>query len=129
MRINLEVPFKQKDKAKSLGAKWDGVKNCWYIVDKDDLEPFMQWIPKIMKKEGVHKRSNEKNSLFETENSLLRNFCRKASKKKDPFKRNVSVYVQASEFLASIGFSKPPFMTEKEHCQKSLEHIKKYLDA
>lgn len=44
MRVNLKVPFAEKDSAKALGAKWDAAKKLWYIVDKVDLSPFLQWI-------------------------------------------------------------------------------------
>ena len=47
MRINLVTPFAEKDAAKALGARWDAVKKCWYIVDVDDLTPFMRWIPSL----------------------------------------------------------------------------------
>ncbi len=44
MRVNLKVPFAEKDKVKALGARWDATKKVWYIVDKADLSPFLQWI-------------------------------------------------------------------------------------
>ena len=47
MRINLITPFAEKDAAKALGARWDAAKKCWYIVDVDDLTPFMRWIPNL----------------------------------------------------------------------------------
>ena len=47
MRINLITPFAEKDAAKALGARWDSAKKCWYIVDVDDLTPFMRWIPSL----------------------------------------------------------------------------------
>ena len=47
MRINLVTPFAEKDAAKALGARWDATKKCWYIVDMDDLKPFMRWIPNL----------------------------------------------------------------------------------
>jgi hypothetical protein len=47
MRINLVTPFAEKDAAKALGARWDAAKKCWYIVDMDDLTPFMRWIPNL----------------------------------------------------------------------------------
>ena len=47
MRINLVTPFAEKDAAKALGARWDAAKKCWYIVDVDDLKPFMRWIPNL----------------------------------------------------------------------------------
>jgi hypothetical protein len=44
MRINLKVPFAEKDQAKALGARWDPAKKTWYIVDKPDLSPFSAWM-------------------------------------------------------------------------------------
>ena len=41
----LTVPFPEKDAAKSLGAKWDGVQRQWYIPDGRDLAPFVAWLP------------------------------------------------------------------------------------
>jgi hypothetical protein len=45
MRINLSCPFAEKDQAKALGAKWDAAKRVWYIVDVENLTPFMRWMP------------------------------------------------------------------------------------
>ncbi|MBT3065240.1 DUF5710 domain-containing protein [Rhodoferax sp. U11-2br] len=47
MRINLVTPFAEKDAVKALGARWDAVKKCWYIVDVADLSPFTRWIPNL----------------------------------------------------------------------------------
>lgn len=47
MRINLNVPYAEKDAAKSLGAKWDMARRTWYLLDIEDLTPFMRWIPKM----------------------------------------------------------------------------------
>ena len=47
MRINLVTPFAEKDAAKALGARWDSAKKVWYIVDVEDLTPFLRWIPKL----------------------------------------------------------------------------------
>jgi Domain of unknown function (DUF5710) len=47
MRINLITPFAEKDAVKALGARWDGTKKLWYIVDVPDLTPFMRWIPDL----------------------------------------------------------------------------------
>src|SRR5574343_308857 len=44
MRINLNCPYAEKDIAKSLGARWDTARKVWYIVDVEDLTPFMRWI-------------------------------------------------------------------------------------
>lgn len=34
LRIELDVPFSEKEDAKSIGAKWDGDKRVWYAVPK-----------------------------------------------------------------------------------------------
>lgn len=46
MRIDLNVPFSDKSKAKSLGAKWDGLERTWYVIDPEDLKPFSKWLSK-----------------------------------------------------------------------------------
>ena len=47
MRTNLNVPYEEKDKARTLGAKWDLARKTWYI---EDIRPFMKWIPDYLKK-------------------------------------------------------------------------------
>lgn len=44
MRVNLRVPYAEKDEAKSLGARWDIARKTWYVVDVEDLAPFLVWI-------------------------------------------------------------------------------------
>lgn len=43
----LEVPFKEKDQAKALGARWDGASRKWYVPsDLDEsLDQFARWLP------------------------------------------------------------------------------------
>ncbi len=48
MRINLTTPFAEKDAAKALGARWDSARKIWYVVDPQDLTPFMRWIPDLV---------------------------------------------------------------------------------
>lgn len=44
MRINLAVPYEDKDQAKRLGARWDAARRVWYLIDPEDLAPFAQWM-------------------------------------------------------------------------------------
>ena len=44
MRVNLSVPFDEKEQAKNLGARWDAACRTWYIKDAERLEPFLRWI-------------------------------------------------------------------------------------
>ena len=41
----LTVSFKDKDAAKSLGAKWDSAQRQWYVPDGRELAPFSVWLP------------------------------------------------------------------------------------
>ncbi|WP_240533860.1 DUF5710 domain-containing protein [Aeromonas veronii] len=36
MRIDLQVPFDEKDEAKRCGARWDTASKVWYIPDGVD---------------------------------------------------------------------------------------------
>lgn len=42
-RIDLNVPFKEKNEAKALGAKWDREQSTWYVPPGVDPEPFAKW--------------------------------------------------------------------------------------
>ncbi|MES3675902.1 DUF5710 domain-containing protein [Halomonas elongata] len=44
-RIDLNVPYSQKDEAKKLGAKWDPKIKKWYIKDSLALGVFEKWLP------------------------------------------------------------------------------------
>lgn len=45
MRINLVVPYADKDVVKKLGARWDGNTKCWFITSARNIDQFSQWIP------------------------------------------------------------------------------------
>lgn len=40
----LEVPFKDKDEIKALGARWDKDRKAWYIDGSADKEKFAKWL-------------------------------------------------------------------------------------
>jgi hypothetical protein len=44
-RIDLFVPFAEKDDAKKLGARWDAAKKVWFIPDGVDPAGFERWLP------------------------------------------------------------------------------------
>jgi hypothetical protein len=50
MRINLNVPFAEKEIAKRRGALWDEVRKTWYIVNPPRLDVFVDWMPKHLLK-------------------------------------------------------------------------------
>lgn len=41
----LEVPFKEKEEAKRLGAWWDPILKKWYVPVGKDIAPFRKWFP------------------------------------------------------------------------------------
>jgi hypothetical protein len=43
-RIDIKVPFADKDRAKAVGAKWCGVKKTWYIPTDAELQKFKKWM-------------------------------------------------------------------------------------
>ncbi len=43
-RISLDVPFEEKDRAKSLGAMWDPKLRTWFIVEGMDPRNFSEWL-------------------------------------------------------------------------------------
>jgi hypothetical protein len=45
MRTNLQVPFSEKDKARSMGARWDAARKTWYVENVEDISQFMRWMP------------------------------------------------------------------------------------
>lgn len=45
MRLNLKVPFAEKDHAKKLGARWDAGRKVWYVEGREDVTAFSRWSP------------------------------------------------------------------------------------
>lgn len=46
MRVNLKVPYKEKDAAKRKGARWDPARRCWYVQNVENIARFMRWMPR-----------------------------------------------------------------------------------
>jgi hypothetical protein len=44
-RIDLAVPFADKDKARRLGARWDAAHGVWFVPGDRDASPFASWLP------------------------------------------------------------------------------------
>lgn len=60
MRVNLEVPYEQKDSARKLGAKWDLARKTWYVEDVERLDLFLKWIPAHRANPAKLKKANSK---------------------------------------------------------------------
>ncbi|MDQ7989635.1 MAG: DUF5710 domain-containing protein [Candidatus Dactylopiibacterium sp.] len=44
MRVDLRVPFAEKDEAKRLGARWDASRKVWYVQNVANLATFQRWL-------------------------------------------------------------------------------------
>lgn len=43
VRVKLQVPYKEKDEAKALGATWDRKEQAWFVPPGVNPEPFAKW--------------------------------------------------------------------------------------
>lgn len=44
LRYYLQVPFKEKELAKTRGAKWNPIRKQWYTFDISEYEQFRKWL-------------------------------------------------------------------------------------
>ena len=59
-RTYVQIPFKEKEQARELGAKWDRQEKSWYIPADLDKEAFAHWLnpaPKVEAAESEQERS------------------------------------------------------------------------
>lgn len=57
-KIFIDVPYKEKDAAKELGAKWDRAERSWFIPPGLDSSPFQKWQNQEQANSGQEKASN-----------------------------------------------------------------------
>lgn len=50
MRVDLKVPYSQKDEARKLGARWDRARKTWYVENEEHLGRFLRWVPDHLRK-------------------------------------------------------------------------------
>ena len=60
MRIDLQVPFSEKEQAKKRGARWDPALQVWYVVDPNNIMAFWRWIPEKYKKPVAPKKRKKR---------------------------------------------------------------------
>jgi hypothetical protein len=44
-RVDLRVPYEDKDEAKRLGARWDSASRVWFVPEDLDPARFDRWLP------------------------------------------------------------------------------------
>lgn len=94
-KIYLEVNFKDKDKVKNLGAKWDGELKRWFITEEDSLNSFREFFPKDF---------DLKKEIRETETKSTSEICRELNMSR----RDFLDYLQNNGFI-----DKDSFVTKK----------------
>ena len=64
----LDVPFKEKDQAKQLGARWDAASRKWYVPAEmsADIELFQKWLPTAVSKSSSVPHSASQLEVFST---------------------------------------------------------------
>lgn len=57
-RINLNVPFPEKEEAKGLGAKWDKNQKTWYVPANVDPSAFQKWLeaPHALTRDSIQRQ-------------------------------------------------------------------------
>lgn len=94
MRVDLKVPFAEKDAAKAAGARWDSNLKVWYVIDPPDLNRFARWVPAVAAFQAVQQSP------------------RAATPKAAPMPPKASP-VAATTVLPDCGCDVPPW----EHCE------------
>ncbi|MBO4859185.1 MAG: hypothetical protein J5527_11815 [Treponema sp.] len=74
----LNVPYEEKDEAKSLGAKWNPELKKWYIQNTEDCGKFMKWIWKDYK--DYEELYILKDHLYIAEGIRICNKCKKETR-------------------------------------------------
>jgi hypothetical protein len=77
----LNVPYSQKDLAKSLGAKWDNKKKSWFVPHGVNVTPFIHWITERI--DPLYQTPNIRSNNFYIVKS--KEICWKCSKISDVF--------------------------------------------
>lgn len=64
--IPLKVPFKEKDEAKSFGARWNPGGKHWYIPEGVDVAPFEKWMTDAPAQEASMPNTTSTTSVNQT---------------------------------------------------------------
>ncbi|ALS68386.2 zincin-like metallopeptidase domain-containing protein [Pandoraea apista] len=109
----LDVPYKQKNEAKALGAKWDRGASSWYVPPGVDANAFSKWIPAAGAAEGAAQQPSQQPSRTPDQNHRVylavpyddREEARAAGAKWD--KRAGSWYVGSGADVSKLARWKP----------------------
>ena len=97
MRIDLKVPYEEKDAAKRLGARWDPARKVWHLIDPPDLMPFRRWL-------GL----NEQHAGAKPKSKRAKIKAQQADPRNRPPKSGPAVIQQRDSSLPSCGCTHAP---------------------
>src|SRR5699024_10130548 len=63
----LNVPFREKDEAKALGARWNPERRLWYVPAGLEVSPFQRWLPATQQTQSSVRREHTPSLLSEAE--------------------------------------------------------------
>lgn len=98
-KIYLNVPYAQKDAAKTLGARWDAINKKWYAPADKDITLFAKWQPEALALESTSITANKPRS---------RTSSPKATSSADNAATGVFTYPADKDFVAYDG-DEPPW--------------------
>lgn len=64
-RYYIAVPYKEKDQAKSKGARWDRRQKSWYVPEGVERDAFSKWQPEAVRENARARAGKEHNPVAE----------------------------------------------------------------
>ncbi len=61
MQTRLDVPYRDKDEVKGLGARFNMSEKYWFVPDGVDIAKFRRWLPKNLQGWLKNDRNRSKN--------------------------------------------------------------------
>jgi antirestriction protein ArdC/phage/plasmid primase-like uncharacterized protein len=136
----INVPFKERNEAKTLGAKWDRNEQTWYVPQGVSLDKFTKWTEsKVVTVSQVASASVPEKEISERQNLAVpykdREEAKAAGAKWDKNKK--TWYAEAGADMEKLAKWKPenvkleqsPAMTLNEEVENALKSVGCILDA
>lgn len=124
----IDVPFKEKNEAKALGARWDKEEKSWYVPPSFDLSPFEKWntISTEAKEEIVPEKSSEhSDKTFLAVPFKEIDIAKSAGAKWDA--QNKSWYADREDVLEELKQYLPSDKTANDPAQRPEDEFKDFL--
>lgn len=77
----LAVPYKEKEQAKRLGARWDKDEKSWYATEGTDLRPLTAWMPQ----DSLSKENEKWREEIRASDKRIRELEKQIAQEVDPY--------------------------------------------